>query len=99
MIETTLSKVGNSMAVLLPKTLRQEACIDAEEPLRVESPRKGVVVITSVIGSEDRAERLRAAQKRIAERASRVVPWPAGVTADEMLEQGKEAKADELLLP
>lgn len=46
MATATLTKVGNSMAVLLPKALRQEADIDQETPLRIASPRKGVVVIT-----------------------------------------------------
>ncbi len=98
MIETTLSKVGNSMAVLIPKALRKEACIGAGETLRVESPRKGVVVITSVMGLEGRAERLRDAQERISARADRVAPWPDGMTADDMIARGKEVAADELLL-
>ena len=45
MATATLTKVGNSMAVLLPKALRQEAAIDQDTPLRLASPRKGVVVI------------------------------------------------------
>ncbi len=98
MIETTLSKVGNSMAVLIPKALRQKACIGAGETLRVESPRKGVVVITSVMGLEGRAERLRDAQERISARADRVALWPDGMTADDMIVRGREAAADELLL-
>ena len=33
MATATLTKVGNSMAVLLPKALRQEAAIDQDTPL------------------------------------------------------------------
>lgn len=53
MATATLTKVGNSMAVLLPKALRQEADIDQETPLRIASPRKGVVVITSLLQEDD----------------------------------------------
>ena len=33
MATATLSRLGNSMAVLLPKPLRQQACIDVEDEL------------------------------------------------------------------
>ena len=98
-MEATLSKVGNSMAVILPKHLRQEACIEAGDPLKIESPRKGVVVITSAISTEDRSSRLRAAQDRIAARAEKVLPWPSGTSAQDMLAQGKETSSHELFLP
>lgn len=97
MVETTLSKVGNSMAVLLPKALRQKAGINAGERLRVTSPRSGVVVITAVVDEQDRAERLQAAQKRIAKREHAVKPWPTGACAEDLLDQGKEQVTDELL--
>lgn len=97
MIETTLSRVGNSMAVLLPKALRQKACIEADRPLRVESPRKGVVVITAVTDERDRLGRLVAAEAEIAARAGRTPPWPDGKNADDVIAEGKERAADELL--
>lgn len=94
----TLTKVGNSMAVLLPKALRQEACIDHETSLRIASPRKGVVVITStLIDDEDRLARLEAAEQRIATRASEMPPWPESATADDLIAAGKEARYRDLL--
>ena len=97
MVETTLSKVGNSMAVLLPKALRQKAGLSAGERLWVTSPRSGVVVITAVVDEQDRAERLKAAQERIMARKNSVKPWPSGVSAEDLLGHGKEQAAHELL--
>ena len=97
MIETTLSKVGNSMAVLLPKTLRIQAAFEPGVPLAVESPRKGVVVITAKVESdEDRLERLTGAEARIQARKAQVEPWPEGHSADELLKAGKDSRTHEL---
>ncbi len=94
---TTLSKVGNSMAVLLPKALRMEACFNAGEPLRVESPRKGVVTITAIASDDqDKLLRLYEAHHRIKERGASVMPWPEGASADDLLNAGKERRSDEL---
>lgn len=96
MVEATLSKVGNSMAVLLPKALRAQACFEPEKPLRLESPRKGVVVITSLVDdNEDRLSRLKHAEERIKQRQSSMKPWPKGKTADDLLLEGKGVRANE----
>lgn len=96
MTVSALTKVGNSMAVLLPKTLRQEARIEPDVPLRLESPRKGVVVITAVYDdSADRLTRLQEAEERIASRKMRA-EWPQGKTADDLLREGKERAAHEI---
>lgn len=98
MIETTLSKVGNSMAVLLPKTLRSEACFEPGEPLRLDSPRKGVVVITALQSdNEDRLLRLERAEARIKSRENRLKPWPESKTADDLIAEGKDAHNSEFL--
>ena len=95
---TTLSKVGNSMAVLLPKALRSEACFEQDTPLVLESPRKGVVVITAIVEEgADRLARLKAAESRIESRRASVVPWPAGASAEDLLEAGRGERADGLL--
>lgn len=98
MVETTLSKVGNSMAVLLPKALRSEAGINPEDKLQVTTPRKGVVVITAVAeNANERLARLKAAQERIDERAGSFKPWPQGKTADDVIEEGRKARVNKLL--
>lgn len=97
MVEATLSKIGNSMGVLLPKSLRIEAALDADQPLRIESPRKGVVVITSVCDDRDRLSILEEAQGRIESRMKRVKKWPENMSAQDMLQKGKDRVADELL--
>lgn len=98
MIETTLSKVGNSMAVLLPKALRSEACFEPDEPLRLDSPRKGVVVITALHSDgEDRLARLERAESRIKSREDRLKPWPEGKTAEDLISEGKDAHNSEFL--
>lgn len=95
MAVSTLTKVGNSMAVLLPKALRQKACIEPDVPLRLESPRKGVVVITAVVDdSQDRLARLEQAEARIASRETRM-KWPEGKTADDLLQEGRKRRAGE----
>lgn len=97
MATTSLTKVGNSMAVLLPKTLRQEAGIESDTALTLASPRKGVVVITALQdNSADRLEALRRAEKRIAACEKKLKPWPEGLSADEAIQTGKGAKADEI---
>lgn len=97
MVETTLSKVGNSMAVLLPKALRTQACLEQGMPLAVESPRKGVVVITALVAADDdRLARLEDAEVRIQGRKSQVEPWPEGYTAEDLLQAGKDSRAHEL---
>lgn len=94
MVETTLSKVGNSMAVLLPKALRTEACFEPDEPLRLDSPRKGVVVITALFMDDgDRLARLARAEARIKARCGVVKPWPEGATADDLLRAGKDERS------
>ena len=98
MAPATLTKVGNSMAVLLPKKLRQEAGIERDTPLRIASPRKGVVVITAQPNErEDRRARLKRAEARIAARRQKVKPWPEGVTADDMIRMGKEERLRDFL--
>lgn len=96
-METTLSKVGNSMAVLLPKALRAQACFEPEERLRLESPRKGVVVITALhADDEDRLSCFEAVQTNIKKRRSRVRPWPTNASADELLQEGKDRRTHEI---
>ena len=98
MVETTLTKVGNSMAILLPKALREEARLAPEVPLRLDSPRKGVVVITALqVDEEDRLRRLKIAESRIKARKGSIRPWPKGATADDLIAEGKAGRADELL--
>lgn len=98
MATATLTKVGNSMAVLLPKALRQEAAIDQDTPLRLASPRKGVVVITSMLDDEeDRLARLRRVEARIAARRNKIKPWPEGLTADDLIAQTKEERYRDFL--
>ena len=94
MATATLTKVGNSMAVLLPKALRQEACIEADTPLRIASPRKGVVVITSALdeNEDDRLARLEEFERQNIERARRARPWPEGATAEDLIAEAKEAR-------
>ncbi len=96
-METTLSKVGNSMAVLLPKALRAKACFGPDESLRLDSPRNGVVVITALFADdEDRLERFEKAEHRIKERQSSVRSWPQGKSSDDLLRAGKDGRSHEL---
>ena len=93
MATTTLTKVGNSMAVLLPKALRQEAGIEQDTPLHIASPRKGVVVITSVLDNEDdRLARLKRTEARIAARRNKIKPWPEGKTAEDLIAEAREER-------
>ena len=95
---TTLTKVGNSMAVLLPKSLRDEAGLDKETQLNVTTPRKGVVVITALYDDQkDRLERLKQTEARIAENAKKMKPIPKGLSARELIKAGKDAKANEII--
>lgn len=98
MATATLTKVGNSMAVLLPKALRQEADIDQETPLRIASPRKGVVVITSLLQEDDdRRAQLKRAEARIAARRKKMKPWPGGITAEDLIAEAKEERYRDFL--
>lgn len=97
MATATLTKVGNSMAVVLPKVLRQQAGFETGEKLNIDSPRKGVVVITAIHDDvEDRLARLKKVESRIAER-SKLAPWPKGKTADDLIREARDARADEIL--
>ena len=94
MATATLTKVGNSMAVLLPKALREEAGFSGESLLNLNSPRKGVVVITSLLDDgEDRLEKLKAVEERITNR-TKSNPWPIGLTADDLIKSGKDTRAN-----
>lgn len=97
MVETTLSRIGNSMGVLLPKALRKEASFDADKPLRMSSPREGVIVITAVQDDRDRLAVLEDAQSQIERRSKKTKAWPKNMDADDLLRKGKEDIADELL--
>ncbi len=97
MVEATLSKIGNSMGVLLPKSLRAEAALDVDQLLRIESPRKGVVVITSVCDERDRLSILEETQGRIENRMKHIKKWPKNMNAQDILQEGKDCIADELL--
>ena len=97
MTTATLTRVGNSTAVVLPKALRQQAGFEAGEKLNIDSPRKGVVVITAIHDDvEDRLARLKTAESRIAER-SKLAPWPKAKTADDLIREARDARADEIL--
>lgn len=99
MTTATLTKVGNSMAVLLPKVLRQEAGIENNSLLNIASPRKGVVVITSVIDeAEDRLSQLEKVEARRAARKDKIQPWPEGRTADDLLNEAKEDRFHDFTL-
>lgn len=98
MATATLTKVGNSMAVLLPKALRQEAGIEQGTSLRIASPRKGVVVITSLLQEDaDRRAQLKRAEAHIAARRKKTKPWPEGVTADSLIAEAKEERYRDFL--
>lgn len=98
MAPATLTKVGNSMAVLLPKKLRQEAGIERDTPLRIASPRKGVVVITSALTKDDdRLARLAETEQRIIDRGHRARPWPEGATAEDLIAEAKEERYRDFL--
>lgn len=98
MATATLTKIGNSMGVVLPKSLRQEAGIEQGVSLRLASPRKGVVVITSVLDAgDDRRERLKRAEARIVARRSKMRPWPKGVTAEDLIAEAKEERYRDFL--
>lgn len=99
MTTATLTKVGNSMAVLLPKTLRQEAAIEASTPLSIASPRKGVVVITAVVDEEeDRLSRLEKVEARRVARRGEIQPWPESATAEDLIAAAKEDRARDFVL-
>lgn len=67
-------------------------------PLRLASPRKGVVVITSMLDDEeDRLARLRRVEARIAARRNKIKPWPEGLTADDLIAQAKEERYRDFL--
>ena len=96
---TTLSKVGNSMAVLLPKALRHKAQIDTSAPIELHSPRKGVIVITAMDDTScDRLAKLDAIEAKLAELSKSLPPWPEGKDAEGLIREGKEARADEIAL-
>lgn len=98
MATATLTKVGNSMAVLLPKALRQEADIAPDTPLRITSPRRGVVVITSILDDEDdQLARLKRTEARIAARHGKIKPWPSGATAGDLIAEAKEERYRDFL--
>lgn len=97
MATATLSRLGNSMAVLLPKPLRQQACIDVEDELHLSSPRKGVVAITALCESdEERLAVLTKAEQHIASRKRGAAPWPEGTTAQDMIDEGKAEHAHDI---
>ncbi len=94
----TLTKVGNSMAVLLPKPLREQACLTQDTPLNISSPRKGVVVVTSIItDNDDRLARLEEAERRNIDRERRARQWPQGTTAEDLIAEGKEGRYRDFL--
>lgn len=98
MATATLTKVGNSMAVLLPKVLRQKARISLGDKVAIDSPREGVIVITSrACRPQERLAALDAAEERIAARAQHLPPWPTDATADDLIAGGKEARAHGLV--
>lgn len=95
---TSLTKVGNSMAVLLPKALREEAGIESSTPLHVASPRKGVVVITALLDDKrTRLERFEKALQHIEENSEKMKPWLEGKSAQDLIEEAKDAKTKEFL--
>lgn len=97
MSTTSLTKVGNSMAVLLPKALREEAGIDKDTALNIASPRKGVVVITAYQdNTKDRLQMFREAEKFFEDNAKNMKPWPKGFTAEDAIREGKDAKVAEI---
>ena len=98
-MESTLTRVGNSAAVIIPSTLRHEAGVAVGDELRIESPRTGVIVITALFeGDADRKARLEETEKRLKSIASQLAPWPAHATADDLIEAGKRGRTDAIVL-
>lgn len=90
----SVTRVGNGAAVLLPKALRQQAGISVGDVVRVVSPRQGVLVLSRETDeASGRLERYEAARSRICERARKLPPWPAGKTAEDLLDAAKEDRA------
>ena len=99
-MESTLTKVGNSAAVIIPSALRREAGVAIGDEVRIESPRSGVIVITALFeGDADRRARLAETERRLADLSSQLAPWPALATADDLIEAGKRGRADAIVLP
>lgn len=90
----TVSRVGNSAAVLLPKALRQHAGISVGDAVRVSSPRQGVLVLSR---EEDdigrRLQRYEEARERMRARVDQWPAWPAGMTADDLIDAAKGDRA------
>ena len=97
MVETTLTRVGNSVGVLLPKNLRQSAMLDDRAKVRLSSPRKGVVIITSYEDGKDRLERLKQAEGNISEREKRARPWIVSKSAEKLIEEARDEALSDLL--
>lgn len=90
----TLTKVGNSAAVLIPSRLRQQAGIDVGDECTMDSPRRGVLVIDFTKPRKpSRLERILQAEERIHELNRTVNPWEEGMTADDLIEEARAAKA------
>ena len=93
----SLTKVGNSMAVILPKALRESAQFNASSSLRMASPRPGVVVITAIDGNENRLERFQQAESFFESLKNKAPAWPKGKSAEDLINDVKGERADEIV--
>lgn len=93
MYASTLTKTGSSESVAIPKPLRDLLGAVAPEPVRLDSPRDGVVVI--YFGGETAAERLSKLERAEASNTllSRNKSWPEGMAAEELIDRSRRDRS------
>ena len=96
-VETTLTRVGNSIGVLLPKALREKALLDDRAKVRLTSPRKGIVIVSSIDDDADRLERFQEAEAFFNEISADLPPWHDGETAEDLLNKARGERNAEFL--
>lgn len=93
MTTSTLTKVGNSAAAFIPSKLREQAGIAVGDTYSIESPREGVVVLRFKTRSgTDKLARFERAQRAIQAMGASLPAWDAGLTAEDLIRSGKEAR-------
>lgn len=88
-MEATLTRVGNSAAMTVNKSLREAAGFSVGDKLDVSVPASGVLVVRSQRDVSSGLEALSAARRHIRESAASWEGWPAGADADAEIEMAK----------
>ena len=86
-------KIGNSVGVIVPATIRETAGLDESDEVVIQCPRRGVITISCVEDkSKDRLEEWSDLQSFISCNKNKKVQWPKDKSFKQILNESRDER-------